>query len=325
MPGIIAASAWPALAADSRMPAAANRLHRIGVLGPDTTDAQGPLWDAFVEELARRGHVEGRNLLFVRRYAADGRAEPLDALAAEIVAAQVDVIYATRGSASALAAKRATSTIPIVFFSSADPVGMGLVASLARPGGNLTGSAALSYDLTTKAVELLSEATGGVRRFAFFLQAGQRRLPWIQKLEATLAEAAARFGARVHFVEVTAAHEIDRLVRGLRGQGCDSAIVYDFAVIQPHLQRIATLCIEQRLPAYGWAHWGFLLHYSEPRWEMARTAARLVDRILRGAKPAELPVEQVSTFDLTLNLKTARALGLTLPRALLARANEVIE
>lgn len=313
------------LAAGACVPRVRGAPARIGVLAPAAADAAGPLWEAFVQELARRGQAEGRTFEFVLRVAADARSASLDRAAAELVAARVDVLYALGGTPGALAAQRATSTIPVVFYSSADPVGFGLVRSLSQPGGNLTGNAALGYELLNKGVGLLAEAKGDLRRLGFLLPADLRAQPQIERLERTLHEATSRAGGRLQVVEVAGTAEIEPAARSLPRLGCDGAMVFDYALLQPHLARIAQWCIELRLPAYGWAWSGFLLHYNEPRWDMARTAARMVDRILRGARPAELPVEQVSTFDLTLNLRTARAIGLTLPRTLLARANELIE
>lgn len=314
-----------ALAAGALAPRLRAATARIGVLAPAASDIGGPLWQAFVQELARRGQVEGRTFEFVPRVAADGRSESLERAAADLVAARVDVLYALGGTPGALAAQRATSTIPVVFYSSADPVGFGLVRSLSQPGGNLTGNAALGYELLNKGVGLLAEAKGELRRLGFLLPVQQRGQPQIERLERTLHEATGRAGGRLQVVDVATAADIDPALRSLPRLGCDTAMIFDYALLQPHLARIAQACIELKLPAYGWAWSGFLLHYNEPRWDMARTAARMVDRILHGARPAELPVEQVSTFDLTINLRTARAIGLTLPRTLLARANEIIE
>lgn len=301
------------------------KVHRVGVLGPDTSDGEGPVWDAFVDELAQRGYVQGRNLLLELRLGQGDRPEQLDKLAAELVALKPDVIYAARGTVSALAAKRATATIPIVFYSSGDPVAMGLVASLARPGGNVTGNAVQGFDLLGKAIELLTETLPKVRRIAYLQPEGSRTMPWYPQLARSMETTARARGVTVEFIDVAAVEAIEALIAQLARQRFDAAIVVDFPLFRPHLERIAELCIRHRLPAYGNANDGFLMHYGEQRLKLARMAAAYVDRILQGARPAELPVEQISTFEMFINLKTARALGLNVPAAVMLRADRVIE
>lgn len=298
---------------------------RVGVLGPDLSDGVGPVWDAFVDELARRGHVEGRNLVFERRFGEGERADLLSGQAADLVAAKVDVIYAARGTVSALAAKNATTKIPIVFFSAGDPVGSGLVASLARPGGNVTGNATQGTDVVIKGLQILAEAAGRMTQFVLFLPQGLRAQAGFARMEGQLSEAAARLGAKARFVEVADVAQLGGLLHGLVREGVDAVLLFDFALFRPHQERIAALLIERRLPSYGYAHAGFLLHYDMSRLQLARSAAAYVDRILKGARPAELPVEQANVFHLAINLKTARALGINVPRSLLLRADEVIE
>ena len=303
----------------------AAKVHRVGVLGPDISDGQGPVWNAFVDELALRGHVEGRNLVFEKRFGQGDRAELVDQLALELVALKPDVIYAARGTLSALAAKRATATIPVVFYSSGDPVGMGLVASLARPGGNLTGTSVQGFDIIAKALQLLVEALGKPSRVAYIAPAGTRSAPWFTGLDATLKRSAQALALKVEFVDVVTVDSLEPIIRQLVLDRVDAAIVSDFPLFRPQMQHIARLFIKHRLPAYGDAYAGFLMHYGEQRVKLARMAAAYVDRILAGAKPAELPVEQLSTFELVINQGTARALGLSLPPALLLRADEVIQ
>lgn len=302
----------------------ASRPRRIGVLGPDPSDGSGLVWDAFVDELARRGHVEGRNVVFERRFGEGDRADLLALRAGELVAANVDVIYAARGTASALAAKQATAAIPIVFYSANDPVGTGLVAELARPGGNITGTATQGTEVISKGLQILAEAIGRMAQFVLFLPVGVRSQTGFARTEGLLGEAAARLGARARFVEVADVEQLGEQLRVLVREGVDAVLLFDFPVFRPHLERIALLLIERRLPSYGYARAGFLLHYDVSRPQLARAAAVYVDRILRGAKPAELPVEQVSVFELVINLRTARSLGLNVPRSLLVRADEVI-
>lgn len=320
--GVVPALAMLGLPAAAQSPAPTRR---VGVLGPDASDGQGLVWEAFVDELAQRGWVEGRNLAFVVRLGDGDRPDLLERLAAELVALRPDVIYAARGSASALAAKRATATIPIVFYSSGDPVAFGLVASLARPGGNLTGSSVMGFDIIGKDIGLLAETLGGLKRIVYLSPAGSRSMPWFAGLTRAMDAAAARVGASVEYIDVTSVDEIEPLVRRLTRQRTDVAIVPDFPLFRPHQQRIAQWFVTHRVPAYGNAYEGFLMYYGEQRLQLARMAAGYVDRILRGARPADLPVEQISTFELVINLKTARALGLTIPPSVLLRADRVIE
>jgi putative tryptophan/tyrosine transport system substrate-binding protein len=316
-------AAWPITRA--RVQAAEPPPRRIGVLCPDVSDGTGPLWDMFVEELARRGHVEGRQVSFVKRCGREDSVELLAKAAAELVALKVDLIYAARGTASALAAKNATKSIPVVFFSSADPVGLGVVESLARPGGNLTGSAVPVFDTVRKGIELLAEMVPGLRQFAFFRPPGTQSLPWMRRTEEVLRAAAQRLALQARFVDVEWVQQMPALIAEAARQGPTAMVLFDFPMFRPELQRIASVCIEHRQPSYGSTYAGFLLDYGEPRYDVARTAAAYVDRILRGARPADLPVEQVSTYHLIINLRTARAIGLKVPPAVLLRATEVLE
>ena len=322
MAGVISAAAG---AAPRRALAqAVVAVRRVGVLAPDASDLQGPLWEAFVDELARRGHVEGRTLVLERRFGQGDDPALVERLAAELVALKVDVIYAARGSMSALAAKKATASIPVVFYSSGDPVNLGLVASLGRPGGNLTGNSVQGFDTLSKGLQLLAEAVGKLSAIACMLPRGARAQPWFATLDRVLGQAAKALGARFEFVEVASIIDMPAIVKRLARERFDAAMVSDFPPFRPHMARIAALFAEHRLPTFGSAFDGFLLHYGEPRLLLARMAAGYVDKILAGAKPADLPVEQISTFEFVINLKTARALGLTIPQSLLLRADEVI-
>jgi putative ABC transport system substrate-binding protein len=305
------------------VPAASIR--RVGVLAPDLWDRDSPEWNEFVAELARRGYVEGRNLVFERRFGDSGRLDLLEMFAAELVGLKVDVIYATRGTAVALAAKRATTTTPIVFYSSADPVGMGLVASLPRPGGNLTGSSIQERVVSSKSLQFLAEAVGRLSGIAYVQPRGTRSLPWFPAFEADLTTTAKGLGATIEFFDVEAVAEIEPLVKRLVRQGVNAAMVEEYSLFRPQLNRIATLFVAHRLPTHGNARAGFLLHYQVRSLILARMAATKVDRILHGARPSELPIEQASEFELVVNLKTAKALGLTIPQSLLLRADEVIQ
>ena len=318
---VIAGHAWPQVANAQ----AARKVHRIGVLGPDISDAAGPIWDAFVDELAQRGYREGLNVVFERRFGRDDRPDLLAQAAAELVELKVDVIFAARGTASALAARKATAEIPVVFYSSADPVGLGVVDSLARPGGNLTGNAVLSFDLARKGLEMLTEITPQLREFAFFRPLGTATLPWMLRVASGLAEAAIQLRLKAHFVDVESVVDLQSIIERLQRQGVRAALLFDFPLFRPHMDRIAGMFIHNGMSSYGYASAGFLIQYAEPRVQLARSAAAYVDRILRGTRPADLPVEQVSTFDLVINLKTAKALGLHIPQGVLVRATEIIE
>lgn len=301
------------------------KVHRIGVLGLDLTDEDSAEWKEFVAELAQRGYVQGRNLVFERRFGDGDSQAMLDRLAAELVTLEIDLLYAARGTRSALAAKRATLTIPIVFFSSIDPVRMGLVESLPRPGANLTGNSVLGYDIGPKGLQYLMEAAGKRRAILYLLPKGGRTLPWFGPLEGVLIDAAGRLGANMRFVEVQGVDEVRGVVEQSVRQGIDAAMFQDFLMFRSHESRIAALFIEYRLPSLGHAPDGFLLQYKEPTLPLARKAATYVDKILKGAKPADLPVEQTTRADLVINLSTARALGIKIPRGLLSRADELIE
>ena len=315
------ASVW--LTAPYRAAAqAAAKVRRVGVFAADSKHAQGVGWDEFVAELVRRGFVEGRNLWFIKRIGQWDRPELVRGLADELVELGVDVIYAL-SAASVL--KRATSTIPIVFFESGDPVRDGLVASLSHPGGNLTGNSVMTYDIAPKALAYFAEAVGKPRRIAYIQPLGVRAAPWFAGFAATMGAAASSVGAGLEFFEVASVAEIEPLLKRLRRERFDAVIVWSHPMFMAQLSHIAALCAEHQLPAYGDAHAGFLLHYGTPYLHMARTAASFVARILNGAKPAELPVEQVSRVELVINMKTANTLGLTIPRVLRLRADDVIE
>jgi putative ABC transport system substrate-binding protein len=302
------------------------RTWRIGVLGAvGGGGGDGPYWPAFVDELHRRGRSEGRDFTLVRRYAEPGDLATLAQMATELVAMRVDLIYAIDGSPSALAARRATQTIPIVFFSSADPVGLGLVRELSRPGGNATGSMPMAYESAAKGLEILAELLRLMRHAVFFLPRGQRAAPWIAGLERALQRTASRLAARLSFVEHASADELLAGLPALVRQGVDAVMLFDFPPFQEKSDRIAEALIAHKLPSYGHAAGGFLLQITQDRHQLARNSARHVDRILDGARPAELPVDQLSVHQLVINLRTARAIGLRIPRAVLARAAEVIE
>ncbi len=322
---VIAAVAYPASAMGPVRAAPASKVYRIAVLDPDPASFAGQ-WHEFVAELARRGYVEGRNVSFERRFGEELRPDVVARLALDLVALKPDVIYAAHGTLSALALKKATKTIPIVFYSSGDPVGTGLVASLARPGGNLTGNAISSFETFPKSLQYLKEILGKLSRVVEIQTLGTRELPWFAQMDAAVMAAAGRLGAKFEYVDVSSMEDVEREVARLAREGVD-AVTFgggNAPQFRPHMRRIAALFVEHRLPSIGDPEEGFLLQYQPNFAHIARKSAEYVDRILRGARVADLPVEQVSEFELSINRKTADAIGLKIPGPILLRADRVI-
>jgi len=291
------------------------KLYRVGFLSGGA--APSPTLPRLLEALRPLGYVEGQNLVIERRYS-DGKADRLPVLAAELVQLRVDLIVTT-GTLAARAAKQATPSIPIVFQLSGDPVENRLVASLARPGGNLTGFAQGLYE--GKKLEVLTEAVSGVSRVAC-----------LGEEDASLLDAGRILGVQVRFLEVKGPGDLDSAFRAAISERADAVLVPDLAWIGNHLTRIAELAARSRLPAIGpggpagdFAKSGGLLYYGPTLWQHVSRLAGQVDKILKGAKPADLPVEQPTRFELVVNLKLAKALGLTIPQSLLLRADEVIQ
>jgi len=312
---------WPAEGAE---PTEGGKVYRIGVIDYEP-EAHAHLWKEFVAEFARIGYVEGRNVRFERRIVRGPDLDRLDRAALELVAAKVDLLFAARGTPSALAAKRATRSIPVVFFSSADPVGAGLVASLPRPGGNVTGTSVNNAEVAAKSVELLGEILGRRRlRVAQIQPRGAMSWPWFASSRDAVAAAADRLGSRFEYFEVGAASEIAPLLERLARDGVDAVTLESLAVTDEELQSIADRLIALRLASFGDPWNGQLFVYETDYLPFARIAAHNVDKILRGTAPALIPVQQPTQYDLTINLKTARALGLTIPEHVLVRAAEVI-
>jgi len=308
---------------------AGDRSARIGWLAlraPSPTNA--PVRGAFVGAMRDLGYVEGRNLVIEYRDVA-GKTERFPALASELAGLKVDVIIAAGGTLSALAAKRATSTIPIVFNAVGDPVADGLVTSLARPDGNVTGVSLRSPELIGKSLELLKQAVPGMTRVAFLRHpdAVPRR-----GLDDTLkgAEEAARgLGVKLQLVEARGTADFDRAFADMIRVRADALTVMGTPAFSAERRRLAELAVKHRLPAvYSFRDFveaGGLMSYGADLADLSRRAATYVDKILKGAKPGDLPVEQPTKFELVINLKTARALGLTIPPSLLGRADQVIE
>jgi putative ABC transport system substrate-binding protein len=269
------------------------------------------------------GWIEGRTVIIEYRWA-EGRSERFGEIAAELVRLKVDIIV-TGGTAAVIAAKQATLVIPIVFGTAGDPVGTGLVASLARPGGNVTGLSNQSADVAGKRLELLRDAVPSLHRLAIMANV---TVP-IGILEMDEVRAAARtFDLDVATVEMRRAEDIAPAIEALKGH-TDALYVVTDPLMNTNRVRINTVALDSKLPTMhglrGYVEAGGLMSYGTNLPESFRRAADLVDKILRGAKPADIPVEQPTEFDLVINLKTAKALGITIPSSLLARADEVIE
>lgn len=291
----------------------------VGVLVVGKPDPTSTL-HAFREELRKLGYVDGRNIRIVVR-SADGNLDRLPALAAGLVGERVDVIAAWMTPA-VLAAKVATRTIPIVMIDAGDPVGMGIVASLAHPGGNITGMAAQTTELAAKQAELLKEALPGLRRIAALCNSAD---PFSKPFLARIERAGKALGVNIMPIEVTAGASLDAAFPAMAADKTEAVIV------QPSLPlaHAAALALRYRIPAVSplapFAQVGGLMSYADDPAEGPHQAAVFVDKILKGAKPADLPVEQPMRFRLVVNLKTAKALGLDLPPAFVQRADEIIE
>lgn len=307
----------------------AERMVRLGYLSIGSQSGSGlytrPL-EGFKQQLRELGWVEGRNLAIEYRFA-DGRTERLPALAEELVRIKVDLIYASPTPA-ALAAKKATSTIPIVGGSLTEPVAVGLVASLARPGGNVTGvSYAFGTEIFGKQLEMLRDVAPRVRRVAVL--ANPPSTPaYPQMLEATKA-AARSLGLELQLIEIHEAKEFDAAFGAMTKERAEALLVMGHPIFFLNRQRLAELAVKHRLPSMStqeqWVDAGGLMSYGPNFVDLARRGAVYVDRVLRGAKPGDLPIEQPTNLALVLNLKTAKRLGITIPPALRERANQVID
>jgi ABC-type uncharacterized transport system substrate-binding protein len=311
-------AAWP-LAARAQQP---GKLPTIGFLGTTTPSAQSQWTAAFVQRLRELGWIEGRTVAIEIRWA-EGRSERYTEIAAELVRLKVDIIV-TAGAA-VLAAKQATSAIPIVFAAANDPLGTGVVASLARPGGNVTGLSLQQPELARKRLELLREVLPGLRRLAIMANIGNSSAV----LEMGEVQATARaLGLEVATSEIRRAEGIAPAFEALKDRA-DALYVCGDALVVTNRGRINTFVLVARLPTMSGfrelVESGGLMSYGANTPEQFRRAANYVDKILRGAKPGDLPVEQPTKFDLVFNLTTAKALGLAIPESFLLRADEVIE
>ena len=292
---------------------------RIGLLAPDAT-----AWESLRIGLRGLGYVEGQSIALVERNS-EGRNERLTDLASELVRLNANIIV-TWGTPATLAAKQATTTIPIVIAGVGDPVRSGLVSSLAHPGGNVTGLTVLGPGLAAKRLELLKEAVPNMSRVAFLWNPANPD----QKFSLNEVQAGARaLGVTLHSVEARSREELEQAFAAMRQSRPSALLMTADAVHQRHIGRIVAFASETRLPAMyqlkDAVERGGLMSYGASLPDLGRRAAIYIDKILKGAKPADLPVEQPTKFELVINLKTAKALGLTIPQTLLLRADQMIE
>jgi putative ABC transport system substrate-binding protein len=313
-----AAVAWP-LAARAQQ----TRIFRIGYLDPGSISRVVP-FNAFMNAFRELGWVEGGNVACERRYA-ENHLERLPEFAAELVRLNVDVILAS-GTLGPLAAKRATSTIPIVMTAAGDPVGSGLVASLARPNGNVTGMSLMAPDLGGKRLELLKEIVPRLSHVAVLWNAAN---PYPALAFQETQAAGQKLGIQVQSLEVRGADDFDEAFERMRRQRPDALIAIEDPLTVTYRKRIAELAVDEKLPSlYGvreFVEAGGLVSYGGNVADLFRRAAGYVDKILKGAKPADLPVQQPTRFEMVINLKTARTLGITVPLIMQMTADEVIE
>jgi putative tryptophan/tyrosine transport system substrate-binding protein len=300
----------------------AERVYRIGLLGLSSrSDITGLM--VLRRRLGDLGYEEGKNLIIEYRWA-EGRYDRLPAFADELVRLKVDVLV-TYGTPGALAAKQATTTIPVVVASMGDAVALGIVPSLARPGGNITGSQSQFPEVMGKRLEMLREAIPRLARVAVLFNPANPALPPALKvMEAT----ARSLGIELQLIEAASPQDFGGAFAAMAQRRSGGFVVVDDPVLRSHGRAIAELAAKRRLPSVGereYAEDGGLMAYAVNRPEVWRRAAVLIDRILKGTKPGDLPVEQPTTYDLVVNMRTAKLLGITIPSSLLLRAGQVIE
>ena len=310
-----------AVIAEAQQPA---RIHRIGILIPTSESNLSARVETFRQRLRELGYVEGKNIFIEYRYA-DGKLERLPDLADELVRLKVDVIV-TPGGSAILAAKKASATIPMVFAAAPDPVGSGLVSSLARPGGNITGLSMMAPDLEGKRLELLKDAFPKVARVAFLRDRSGAR----GNLALTEMEAAAKaLGLKLLSLEVRSLDDFEGAFARAKKERAQALITTTGALINTQQRRVLDFAAKNRLPAiYHYSEFveaGGLMSYGPDNTDLWRRAADFVDKILKGTKPADMPVEQPTKFEFLINLKTAEQIGLTIPQKVLARADKVIK
>ena len=299
------------------------KVYRIGWLSSGPWVGTQPL-EVFNQGMRELGWVEGRHYMIDNRYT-EGRSERIAAHAADLVQRKVDLLVGS-GSPHTAALKNATATIPIIFYAVGDPVGSGIVGSLARPGGNVTGLGGLSPGVHAKQLELLRGVVPNASRIAYLFNPA---FSFHAAIAAEVEPAARSLGVTLRPIELRSPDDIDAAFATLAREPVDALLIFGQGFLFEHGPRVAKLAIEQRLPAIisfqEVARYGVLMSYGSTILDDARRLPYFADRVLKGAKPAELPVEQPSKFYLTINKKTAKALGLTIPQSLLLRAHEVIE
>jgi putative ABC transport system substrate-binding protein len=300
---------------------AQGKVYRIGVLDTTPAATNAANLDAFRRGLRELGYVEGRNLVI--EYRSMTQTSQIPELAQELVRAKVDVIV-TRGTAATRATQNASRTIPIVMAASGDPVGTGVVSGLANPGGNVTGLTSLTAEVSVKRLEMLKETIPGLKRVAVMIDLGMGLIT----LWKTTEETARGMGMTAHLLDVRKAEDIGPAFEAAVKQRAGALVTGVGPVLQNNASRIVELAAKHRLPAMfpsrEFADAGGLMAYGVSFPDSYRRAATYVDKILKGAKPADLPIEQPTKFELVINLKTAKRLGLTIPHAVLVRADEVI-
>jgi putative tryptophan/tyrosine transport system substrate-binding protein len=299
------------------------RVYQLGLLTLGTDPMRSGFWQKFLEAMRELNYVEGRNLI-VRRAFAEGNDDRLPDLVADLVRAKVDVIVTT-ATLETMAAKRGTSTIPIVMTVAPDPVEQGLVASLAHPGGNVTGLTSMAPGTSQKLVELLREAVPSASRFAVV---ASPRGPY-PEIRHELQTASHQVGVALSFIGIDSADNLESALVRAKKNGAGAVIAPLNAFTYRYREKLVQLALKHQLPGIYWVRdyveSGGLMSYGTNFGDAGRRAAYFVDRILKGAKPADLPVEQPTKFELVINLKTAKALGLTIPQSLLLRADQVIQ
>jgi len=310
------------LAAGAQQP---GKVYRIGLLDYSAPDpARQEWWKAFRQQMRQLGYVEGQNVRFEPRWAQSDY-DQLQKLAAELVGLKMDLIV-TGGTNAGIAAKRATSTIPIVMASGGDPVASGVAASLSQPGGNLTGMTSINRELAGKRLELLRNVAPRASRIAILWDERNEG----NRLGVNDTEAVAKtLGLTIHSVPMRSPEALEAAFATVARGRADALIIFTISSLFPYRRRVAELAVKHRLPTVvgvrEYVEAGCLASYGTDYPDLFRRAATFVDKILKGAKPADLPVEQPTKFELVINLKTAKALGLTIPPSLLQRADQVIE
>ena len=300
------------------------KVPRIGYLAPNLSNAVLPTHEAFRQGLRELGYVDGKNIIIEYRWA-EGKVDRLPSLAADLVRLKVDAIFASGAVQPALAAKNATTTIPIIFVGVGDPVELGLVASLARPGGNITGLSSVGLDLSGKRLELVKEAVSKASRVAVLWNpANPDSVMEMKEMKAV----ASSMGLKLESLEIQKSSDLEPAFSAMKKEGAEAIVIINSPNFVNLRKQVVDLAAKSRLPAmYAESQWvdaGGLMSYGANYPDLWRRAATYLDKILKGTKPADIPVEQPTKFELIINLKTAKQIGLTIPPNVLARADRVI-